>query len=313
MTDILVSRKLGREYRWRGGSNRALVDVDLRVPKGVVLGLLGRNGAGKTTFVRISSTSLMPTAGSLEVFGHDVVQDPDPVRARIAVIPQESRPFYWLTPTELVSYYLRMRGSASAEAERTALRTLEELELSHWKNTQVNRLSGGLHRRVMVAMVMASDAEFLFLDEPTTGLDPLARRSVWSAIRKAAHEDRTILLTTHYLDEAEALSDQLAILESGRLLAHGSPADIAARVKYPYRVTLEDGFAPSDLEAMGQVTRVGNKTLLFTDEPRANELARQALEKGRRISMGPVSLEDLFVQIVGKEISQDDEEAVGAA
>ncbi|MDE1820295.1 MAG: ABC transporter ATP-binding protein [Euryarchaeota archaeon] len=308
MTEVLVARKLGRRYRWRGGSNQALLDVDLSVPKGVVLGLLGRNGAGKTTFVRIAATSLMPTSGSLEVFGHDVVREADAVRERIAVIPQESRPFYWMSPTELVAYYLRMRGESTGAALRQAKETLEELELTRWKDTQVNRLSGGLRRRVMVAMVMASDAEFLFLDEPTTGLDPLARRSVWAAIRKAAKANRTVLLTTHYLDEAEALSDRLAILESGRLLASGTPREIAARVRHPYRVTLEGGFSEKELRALGQVTQVGAKTLLFTGEQEARELARVSLEKGTRISMGPVSLEDLFVQIVGKEISEEDEE-----
>ncbi len=306
-----MARGLGRIYRWRGGQHEALVNVDLSVPKGVVLGLLGRNGAGKTTFVRIAATSLMPTSGSMEVLGHDVVHAAAEVRARIAVIPQESRPFYWMTAGELVEYYLRMRGETVSQARNQARDTLAELELSRWKDVQANRLSGGLRRRVMVAMVMASDAEVLFLDEPTTGLDPLARRSVWNAIRRAASERRTIVLTTHYLDEAEALSDRLAILEGGRLLASGTPADIASRVRHPYRVTLEGGFSEKELEGLGQVTHVGAKTLLFTGEEQARELARTALEKGRRISMGPVSLEDLFVQIVGKEISHEDEETEG--
>lgn len=308
MVEVLVARKLGRTYKWRGGKHNALVDVDLSVPSGAVLGLLGRNGAGKTTFVRIASTSLLPTSGHLEVLGHDVVADPDPIRERIAVIPQESRPLYWMTPFECVEYYLRMRGATATEGRSRAKDTLAELELTKWENTQVNRLSGGLRRRAMVAMVMASDAEVLFLDEPTTGLDPLARRSVWASIRKAAKANRTVFLTTHYLDEAEALSDHLAILEAGKVLAAGTPADLSARVKYPYRVTVEGGFEESELAALGQVTPMGDKTLVFTGEKAARDLAQRALQKGVRLSLGPVSLEDIFVQIVGKEISSDDVE-----
>lgn len=312
VANALVARKLCRRYSWRGGHNDALVDVDLTVPVGGVLGLIGRNGAGKTTFVRIASTSLLPTSGSLEILGHDAIGDPGPIRDRIAVIPQESRPFYWLTPKELVAYYLRMRGATRTEALSRAKDALAELEITPWANTVVSRLSGGLRRRAMVAMVMASDAEVIFLDEPTTGLDPLARRSVWASIRRATRAHRTIFLTTHYLDEAEVLSDRLAILEGGRLLQEGTVSDLAARVKHPYRVTIESGFTESELSSLGTVSQVGTKLVLFTGEPQAREIARQALTRGARISMGPVTLEDLFVQVVGKEISADEEEKLAA-
>jgi ABC-2 type transport system ATP-binding protein len=307
MADALVARKLGRRYTWRGGHHDALVDVDLRVPPGIVLGLIGRNGAGKTTFVRCASTSLLPTAGSLEVLGHDVVRDPDPIRERIAVIPQESRPFYWVTPKELVAYYLRMRGIPATEANSRAKDALSELELTQWENTQVSRLSGGLRRRSMVAMVIASDAEVIFLDEPTTGLDPIARRSVWSAIRKAVHRSRTVFLTTHYLEEAEVLSDRLAILEGGKLMGEGSPRDLSSRVKHPYRVALEGGFTAEELRSFGEVSHIGSKLLLFTGEREAQEVAQRAVERGTRVALGPVTLEDVFLQVVGKEISAEDE------
>ena len=306
MAEALHARGLGRRYHWRGGFHDALVGVDLTVPSGCVLGLIGRNGAGKTTFVRVSSTSLLPTSGSLEVLGLDVVTQADEVRERIAVIPQESRPLYWMTPLELVSYYLRLRGAPVREARARAKDALAQLEISKWGDTQVNRLSGGLRRRSMVAMVMASDAEVLFLDEPTTGLDPLARRSVWEAIRKASRERRTVFLTTHYLEEAENLSDRLAVLEGGHLLAQGTPEEIASRVQYPYRVTVESGFRREDLAPYGPVSQIGSRWLLFTSEAPARELSRKALEKGARISLGPVSLEDIFVQIVGKEIEAEE-------
>jgi ABC-2 type transport system ATP-binding protein len=304
----LKARRLGRVYRWRGGQNVALRDVDLEVPAGSVLGLIGRNGAGKTTFIRIGSTSLLPTSGALEVLGRDVVAEAPAIRRRIAVIPQESRPFYWMTPRELVRYYLRLRGHSGREASRRAQEALNELGLSAWSETLVSRLSGGLRRRAMVAMVMASDAEILFLDEPTTGLDPLARRSVWEAIRRAAESHRTIFLTTHYLEEAEYLSDRLALLERGQLLAQGTPRDLSARVRYPFRVMVESGFSREELESYGRVSSVGTRLFLFTDEDRAQEVAREGLARGARLHLGPVSLEDIFVQIVGREISEDEGE-----
>ena len=308
MPQALLAHGLCRRYSWSGGHQDALRGVDLEVPTGTVLGLIGRNGAGKTTFLRIASTSLLPTAGSMQVLGHDVVTDAVNVRERIAVIPQESRPFYWMNPRELVYYYLTMRGETHRVAREKAAEALAELGLTRWENTVVSRLSGGLRRRAMVAMVMASDAELLFLDEPTTGLDPIARRSVWEAIRKAAKANRTIFLTTHYLDEADALSDRLALLESGKLLASGTRDDLAALARRPYRVEVSDGFPEEELRSYGDLSRVGERWMLFTGEKEARELSRRALEKGIRLSLGPVSLEDIFLQMVGQDISVEGEE-----
>jgi ABC-2 type transport system ATP-binding protein len=313
MSQALVAKKLCRRYSWRGGHHDALVDVDLEVPRGTVLGLIGRNGAGKTTFLRIASTTLMPTSGNVTVLDYDVISNPTAVRERIAVIPQEARPFYWTTPKELIYYYLTMRGESRTVAAAKTKDALAELGLNPWEDTVVSRLSGGLRRKAMVAMVMASDADILFLDEPTTGLDPVARRSVWEAIRKAAKANRTIFLTTHYLDEAESLSNRLALLEGGHLLASGSRADLAARARRPYRVTVEGGFSEEELRSYGDVGRVGDRWLLFTGESEARELSKKALEKGVRLSLGPVSLEDIFLQMVGADISVDAEEDEGYA
>lgn len=308
MPQALSAQHLARRYAWSGGYNDALVDVNLEVPTGTVLGLIGRNGAGKTTFLRIASTTLLPSGGTMRVLGHDVVTEATKVRERIAVIPQESRPFYWMTPRELVFYYLTMRGETRKDARRKTADALAELGLTRWENTAVNRLSGGLRRRAMVAMVMASDAEILFLDEPTTGLDPIARRSVWEAIRKAAKASRTIFLTTHYLDEADALSNRLALLENGHLLASGTRDDLATLARRPYKVELASGISEEELRSYGDLTRVGERWMLFTGEREARELSRLALEKGVRLSLGPVSLEDIFLQMVGRDISVEGEE-----
>ena len=283
----------------------ALEDLNLEVPSGRVYGLIGRNGAGKTTFVRICSTQLAPTAGRVEVLGHDVDRGEREIRSRIACIPQESRPLYFLTVEEVVYLYLKMRGLDRAESRRRTRDALDELSLTEHRNRLVSRLSGGLRRRTLCAMVLASDADLLFLDEPTTGLDPIARREVWEAIRRTSREHRTIMLTTHYLDEAEALSTRLALVERGRLVLEGTPADLRGRVRYPYRVTIQGSFPRAELEPYGRVTEIEGGWLLFTREAEAREVARRALERNVRLSLGPVSLEDIFLDVVGRSIDED--------
>jgi ABC-2 type transport system ATP-binding protein len=283
----------------------ALEDLTLDVPRGRVYGLIGRNGAGKTTFVRIAATQLAYTSGKLEVLGTDIRTDPRTVRAQIACVPQESRPLYFLNAQEVVYLYLKLRGSDPIDARRRTRDVLAELSLTEYAKRSVQRLSGGLRRRLLCAMVLASDADLLFLDEPTTGLDPLARREVWESIRRTSRERRTLLLTTHYLDEAEALSARLALVEKGRLVLEGSPADLRARVRYPYRVTIQGTFPIDELRSYGSVSEIEGGYLVFAREADAREVARLALERGNRLSMGPVTLEDIFLEVVGRSIEDD--------
>ena len=283
----------------------AIDDLSLEIPTGRVYGLIGRNGAGKTTFVRIAATQLEPTSGTLTVLGYNVQGEEREIRPRIACVPQESRPLYFLNVEEVVYLYLKLRGLDSTEAHRRTRDVLEELSLTEYRRRSVARLSGGLRRRAMCAMVLASDAEVLFLDEPTTGLDPIARREVWEAIRRASREQRTILLTTHYLDEAEALSTRLALVERGRVMLEGSPADLRARVRYPYRVVIQGSYPREELEPLGRVSVIEGGYLVFAREAEAREIARRALERGVRLSMGPVSLEDIFLDVVGRSIESD--------
>ncbi|MGD0256383.1 MAG: ABC transporter ATP-binding protein [Thermoplasmata archaeon] len=297
--------QLRKVYPSSSGQKPALDGLSFKIPNGRVYGLIGRNGAGKTTFVRIASTQLALTSGSVSVLGMDVVSRTRDVRARIACVPQESRPLYFLNTEEVVYLYLKMRGMDPVEAKRRTRDALEELSLTEYRKRLVSRLSGGLRRRALCAMVLASDAEVLFLDEPTTGLDPLARREVWKAVRRTIREHRTIVLTTHYLDEAEALSTRLALIEQGQLRLEGSPEDLRARVRYPYRVMIQDPFPREELESYGRVTKVEGGYLVFAREADAREVARKGLERGVRVSLGPVSLEDIFLEVVGKSIEED--------
>ena len=306
MPGVIEAKGLVKSYPRARGAPRALDGIDLDIPEGRIYGLIGRNGAGKTTFVRICATQLAPTSGRLTILGEDAVGNPSSIRPRIACVPQESRPLYFVTVFQLISLYLRVRGMERAEAVRRTDDVLKELDLLPVKHRLVNHLSGGMRRRAMVAMVLSTDAELVFLDEPTTGLDPVARREVWGAIRRAEREGRTVILTTHYLDEAEALSARLALLEGGKVLLEGRPDDLRSRVRQPYRVSVIGRFTEAELQPYGTVSAVDGGHLVFATEAAARELAMAALQRGAKVSMGPVSLEDLFLQIVGKRLDEDE-------
>ena len=304
MATAVSAQHLSKTYTYRGGSTRALDDVSFDIPAGETYGLIGRNGAGKTTFLRITGTLLLPSSGTATVLGYDIRTQEREIRRRIAMVPQESRPLYFATTEQLIDGYLRMRGMDRLDTHRRRNAVIDELGLDDVRRRLVSRLSGGQRRRVMVAMVLASDAELLFLDEPTTGLDPLARREVWSAIQRATRERRTVLLTTHYLDEAEALSSRLALLEGGHLRIEGTPDSIRARVQLPYRVTLDASWTVEELSAYGPVTPVVGGHLLFTREREAREVVQAALARGSRVALAPVSLEDIFLQLVGRPLDE---------
>src|SRR2546428_2457737 len=211
-----------------GPGVEALRGVSLSIRRGERVALLGRNGAGKTTFLRIASTLLIPTSGEIQAFGFDVVDEPERVRPLIAVVPQEGKPFFHLTPREQVYCYLRARGIGRDTARARTEEALEKMGLQEVGDRLSVTLSGGQKQRAMVATVMATEAPLLFLDEPTIGLDPFARRAVWDVLRALTRRGSTVLLTTHYLDEAEALSEPLYLVVGGRIPFEGT-AEAAER------------------------------------------------------------------------------------
>jgi ABC-2 type transport system ATP-binding protein len=192
---------------YKGTSRPALVGVSLEVEAGKVFTLLGRNGAGKTTFVRMCATQLMPTSGRISVLGYDVVRQAKEIRNIISVVPQEGRPLRALTPWDHIYNWLQIRGESKQRAREKTEDFLKRLELWEARDRPAMNLSGGMKQKILVAMAMAVDAQLLFLDEPTIGLDPVSRRQVWSAIKGWKAKGGSILLTTHYMDEAEVLSD----------------------------------------------------------------------------------------------------------
>jgi len=302
---IVEVRKLVKYY---GKSDVPALDgLDLTISKGEIFTLLGRNGAGKTTFLRIATTQLMPTSGYVTVFGLNVLGGALAIRRRIAIAPQEGRPLWTLDAKDHIVLALMMRGVGHSEALNKSKRVLETLELIEVENVRSEDLSGGMKQRVLIAMAIACEAELIFLDEPTIGLDPVSRRKVWDElIRLKREEDRTIVLTTHYMDEAEALSDELAIIDRGRVLATGSPSEVREKhLDAKIRIDVANGFAQEELQAYGKVVRAGNLLRILTDEAKAQEISGEALKRKAAISISPVSLDDVFVELVGSDIDRD--------
>jgi ABC-2 type transport system ATP-binding protein len=214
----------------RYGSTQALAGISLSVWPGEVFALLGPNGAGKTTFVRLLATLSRPTGGSARVLGHDVVTAPDAVRARIALTGQFASLDEDLTGRENLLLLARLLGLSGAVARARCDDLLEAFDLTEAARRQVQGYSGGMRRRLDIAASMIARPELLFLDEPTTGLDPRARADVWAIVRRLARTGTTVLLTTQYLEEADQLAERIAVIDHGRVIAQGTPGELKARI-----------------------------------------------------------------------------------
>jgi ABC-2 type transport system ATP-binding protein len=305
--EALRSADLRKTYLSKGAPPvEALAGVTLEVRRGERVALLGRNGAGKTTFLRIASTLLRPTSGSIEVFGIDVDRTPEKVRPYIAVVPQEGKPFFHLTPREQVYTYLRARGLTRETAKARTESALEQMGLTGFADRLSITLSGGQRQRTMVATVIATEAPLLFLDEPSIGMDPFARREVWASLRGLTQRGSTILLTTHYLDEADALSHRLYIVEHGRVIVTGTADELKRSVGGTLNVTLAGGRAKVEqFRSFGACAIDGEALSVIVDPARLGELMDLAVRTGLTATVGPVTLEEAFLRVVGRSIHED--------
>ncbi len=247
--------------------------------KGRVTSIIGRNGAGKTTLMRILSTQLIPTSGSAKINGMDIFNEQGRIRQSLVSIPQEGRPIGLLTPLEHLKIYLTARGMSFKGAYEAAASALKKLELWEFRNRPTDTLSGGMKRKLFVAMAIAANAETVFLDEPTTGLDPVSRLEVWSAIKELNSE---ILLTTHYMEEAMALSDEVVFMDNGMIIKKGSIAELLKDFEGKIRV--------ESTQPVNGWIRIGNTYISYADTEGATEYIRKGL------SVKQVTLEDLFVR-----------------
>jgi len=266
------------------GEHEAVRGIDFEVRRGEVFGLLGPNGAGKTTTVEILEGYRTRTAGTVSVLGHDpAARDPD-LRARVGIVLQSSGTYRYLTVRESVAHW-----AGFYPAPRDVEEVIDIVGLADSAEQQTRRLSGGQQRRLDLALALVGDPELVFLDEPTTGFDPAARRNAWDTVRSLRELGKTVLLTTHYLDEAQALADRVAIIKDGRILVEGPPSALGAgagRYVVAYRVGAE------------RVTQE-------TDDPTAllHELTGAALARGERLeelSVSRPSLEEVYLELTAE-------------
>src|SRR5215470_6590874 len=212
------------------GNHTVLDGIDLSIPQGTVFALLGPNGAGKTTIVHILSTLITTDAGDIRIAGHDLAADPDRVRSAIGVTGQFSAVYNLLTGTENLTLMSDLRHLGKAAGRRLAAELLERFDLVDAASKPVSTYSGGMKRRLDLAMTLVGDPRIIFLDEPTTGLDPRSRRTMWQIIRDLVADGVTILLTTQYLEEADQLADRIAVLDRGRLVAQGTADELKRQI-----------------------------------------------------------------------------------
>jgi ABC-2 type transport system ATP-binding protein len=309
-------RELRKQYPGRDGPVDAVNGIDLEIPRGECFGLLGPNGAGKTTTVEILEGLNQPTSGEVEVLGLRWEGDETRIRERIGVTLQETRFPDKETVRELVTLFRSFYNSGLEPDEAIARVSLEVKA-----NALVEQLSGGQQQRLAVAVALVGDPEVLFLDEPTTGLDPQSRRQLWEVIRDLRSRGRTVLLTTHYMDEAERLCDRVAIIDHGKIIALGSPAELIARLGADHIIefALEGNGSPIDPAVFARLDSVvtarvdGDGYLLTVGEPHRalpellDEL--EALERPlARLTTRHASLEDVFVALTGRHLRDDTEE-----
>jgi ABC-2 type transport system ATP-binding protein len=212
------------------GDNYAVNGVDLVIPAGGIYGVLGPNGAGKTTTIRMLATLLTPDRGTAKIFGYDVVKDSHIVRQLIGVTGQYASVDEKLSATENLFIFSRLLGLSSRDAKRKTSELLEEFGLTEAAKRPLAQYSGGMRRRLDLAASLINQPPLIFLDEPTTGLDPRTRNQMWNTIRRLVSEGSTVVLTTQYLDEADQLADRIAVIDRGKVIADGTPAELKARI-----------------------------------------------------------------------------------
>jgi ABC-2 type transport system ATP-binding protein len=296
----------------------AVQGVDLNVEEGEIYGFLGPNGAGKTTTVRMLTTLLLPTGGRATVAGHDVVKQARAVRATIGVALQEAALDPLMTGRELIRLQATLQGLPGAEGKRRADALLERVDLAAAADRRVGGYSGGMKRRLDLAAALVHEPKVLFLDEPTTGLDPVSRKTIWEEVRALNDEGTTVFLTTQYLEEADQLADNVAIIDSGKIVAEGTPDSLKTEIGNPH-IQLQIA-AGSIAEAEEVCARVGKllppidgRTVLVEAANGAADIPKvvRALDEAgiavESLELVRPTLDDVFVAKTGHHLEKDEQ------
>ncbi len=294
----------------------AVDGIDLELKQGEIFGLLGPNGAGKTTTISIATTRSLPTSGTVRIAGIDVVQHPAHARRLIGVVPQFNTLDRSLTVYENLYFHCRYFGFSHGQAKARALELLEQFLLSERKDVYPAQLSGGLAQRVQIARAIAHRPTVLFLDEPSAGLDPQSRMAMWTAVEGLRKEGITVLLTTHYMEEADSLSDRVAIIDYGRVLALGSPEKLkstfGAHTIFNLKLKSLEGLEAivATLKAREDVTSAettaeGLRVIGATADGLLPELVQATAGNGLRdLAITEPSLETVFIQLTGRDLRE---------
>jgi ABC-2 type transport system ATP-binding protein len=301
---LLEIRDLTRTYR---GGVRANDGVSLGIEAGEVYGLLGHNGAGKTTLVNQVVGLVAPDSGSITLDGHDLVAEPALARRWCSIQPQAQVPITGLTARQAIELVGRLRGGRTDVVRRRAAALGSGLLIDEWLDTDAGRLSGGVRRLVAFAMAAATPGRIVVLDEPTNDVDPVRRRLLWTQVRRLADEGVAVLLVTHNVVEAERSVDRLAILDRGRVVVEGTPADLKASTAGDLRLelTVDPTVGPPDLPGFAsRVTRVGHRVVATVPIDSAGTAAAWAQVQQREgridgFGLAPSTLEDVYVALVG--------------
>jgi ABC-2 type transport system ATP-binding protein len=293
----------------------AVNDINFTVGERELFGLLGPNGAGKTTLIRMLTTLTPPTSGTARIAGHDIVTDADGVRLVIGVIPQALTSDPELTAEENMLLHAKLFGVPKSQRRELVARLLEEVDLSKFGKTFVRNFSGGMRRRLEIARGLVHSPKILFLDEPTTGLDPVSRTNVWEMIRRLREQSKlTIVLTTHYMDEADKLCDRIAIVDHGRLVALDTPTNLKDSI--PGADTVEAEFANAPPDWLGQLEKISHVAsvaqhdqvvhIASTDGPSTvaalMDIARARGVTVHRVTVQGTTLDDVFLHFTGSEL-----------
>jgi ABC-2 type transport system ATP-binding protein len=300
-----VIRVSGLEKRY--GDTHAVDGVSFEVPAGTVFGLLGPNGAGKTTTVEILEGLRSPDAGEVRVLGVDVARNPDALRPRIGVSLQTAALYPKLTVVEVLDLFRGFYRSGQTTDD-----LVELMDLGEKRTTRTQNLSGGQRQRLSVALALVNDPELVFLDEPTTGMDPAARRALWDVVLSLKDEGRSVLLTTHYMEEAEVLCDRLAIMDHGRILEEGTVDELVRRRFHERAVRFDtiDGLTDARLATLPGVSSVkheNGEVLLYTSDVPATIggvlAASEALgAEPENLGVRRATLEDVFLDLTGRAL-----------
>jgi len=306
--DVVIEvDSLVKEY----GENRAVKGISFEVRRGEVFGLLGENGAGKTTTLEMIEGLRVPTSGDTHVFGLDSVKQINEIKERIGVQLQASAYFNNLTLVEILDLF-----GGFYQKRLDPMELLRMVDLEEKANSRVRQLSGGMQQRFSIVASLVNDPELVFFDEPTTGLDPLARRNIWKLVRTVQDQGKTVVLTTHYMEEAESLCSRVGIMRKGELIALDTTAALVMRLPNPIRVDFRPSGDLTDaqsstLGAIGELKISDKSEGEYTLYLKNRDFLRKALREfdgidTDRLNVGTANLEDVFVQLTGETIENSD-------